>query len=38
MPDLTKIRRLVGYEPKYDLQATLEQVVAYEQFQASGGR
>jgi UDP-glucose 4-epimerase len=31
VPDLTKIRRLIGYERTYDLEGTLRQVVEYEQ-------
>ncbi len=29
-PDLTKIKRLIGYEPKYSLDQTLQQVIDYE--------
>ncbi len=29
-PDLTKIERLIGYEPKYKLDETLKQVIEYE--------
>jgi len=29
-PDLTKIRRLIGYAPKYSLDQTLQQVIDYE--------
>jgi len=29
-PDLTKIHRLIGYEPKYTLEQTLEQIIDYE--------
>jgi UDP-glucose 4-epimerase len=30
VPDLTKIKRLIGYRPKYNLQQTLEHIVEYE--------
>ena len=30
MPDLTKARRLIGYQPKYSLAETLQQVVDFE--------
>jgi len=30
VPDLTKIRRLIGYEPRFDLDAILTDVVAHE--------
>jgi UDP-glucose 4-epimerase len=30
VPDLTKIKRLIGYQPKYDLRQTLEQIIEYE--------
>jgi len=30
MPDLTKIKRLISYQPKYDLKRTLEQIIEYE--------
>jgi len=30
VPDLTKIRRLIGYEPKHPLEQTLRQVIEYE--------
>ena len=30
VPDLTKIKRLIGYQPKYDLDQTLEQVIEFE--------
>ncbi|MDY6913380.1 MAG: GDP-mannose 4,6-dehydratase [Planctomycetota bacterium] len=30
MPDLTKIKRWIGYEPKYSLEQTLQQVIDYE--------
>ena len=29
-PDLTKIRRLIGYEPKHSLEQTLRQIIEYE--------
>jgi UDP-glucose 4-epimerase len=29
-PDLSKVRRLIGYEPKYTLEQTLKQVIEYE--------
>lgn len=29
-PDLTKIKRLIGYEPEYTLEQTLEQIIKYE--------
>jgi len=29
VPDLTKIRRLIGYEPKRSLEATLGDVIQY---------
>ena len=29
-PDLTRIRRLIGYEPRYGLEETLAQVIEYE--------
>ncbi len=29
-PDLTKIKRLIGYEPKYSLTETLQQVIDFE--------
>ncbi len=35
-PDLTKIHRLIGYEPKYTLEQTLEQVIAYERGRMAG--
>jgi UDP-glucose 4-epimerase len=30
VPDLTKVKRLIGYQPKYDLRQTLEQIIEYE--------
>jgi UDP-glucose 4-epimerase len=30
VPDLTKIRNLIGYEPKYSLDETLDDVISYE--------
>ena len=33
VPDLSKIRRLVGYEPKLSLRETLQQVIDYEKNQ-----
>jgi len=30
VPDLSKIKRLVGFEPKYNLEQTLRQVIDYE--------
>ena len=29
-PDLSKVHRLIGYEPKYSLEQTLKQVIEYE--------
>jgi len=29
-PDLTKIKRLIGYQPRYTLEQTLKQIIAYE--------
>jgi UDP-glucose 4-epimerase len=29
-PDLSKVRRLIGYEPKYTLEQTLKQVIEFE--------
>lgn len=29
LPDITKVSRLTGYRPKYDLDSILEQVIAY---------
>jgi len=29
-PDLSKIRRLIGYEPKYSLEETLQQIIDHE--------
>jgi UDP-glucose 4-epimerase len=34
-PDLSKIRRLIGYEPKYSLEQTLRQVIDYERPRAA---
>jgi nucleoside-diphosphate-sugar epimerase len=31
-PDLTKIKQLIGYEPKHSLEKTLQDVIAYEKF------
>jgi nucleoside-diphosphate-sugar epimerase len=38
VPDLTKIKRLISYQPKYDLRQTLEQIIEYEKnrLQATG--
>jgi UDP-glucose 4-epimerase len=33
-PDLTKVRRLIGYEPAHTLESTLRQVIDYERAQA----
>ncbi|MCK4603025.1 MAG: GDP-mannose 4,6-dehydratase [Phycisphaerae bacterium] len=30
VPDLSKIKRLIGYEPKYTLEQTLQQIIDYE--------
>lgn len=30
VPDLGKIRRLIGYQPRYDLDETLDQIIEYE--------
>jgi UDP-glucose 4-epimerase len=30
VPDLTRIEKLIGYKPKYNLEQTLEQVIEYE--------
>jgi UDP-glucose 4-epimerase len=30
VPDLTKIRKLIGYEPRYSLRQTLQQVIDFE--------
>ena len=30
VPDLTKIKKLIGYRPRYTLDQTLEQIIAYE--------
>jgi UDP-glucose 4-epimerase len=29
VPDLTKVQRLIGYKPQYDLTQTLEQIIAF---------
>ena len=31
VPDVTKVRRLIGWEPRVPLEETLRQVIAYEQ-------
>ena len=38
-PDLTKIRGLIGYEPKYTLDETLDEIIEYEKnaLRANGG-
>lgn len=36
VPDLTKIRRLIGYEPEYNLDQTLQQVIEYEKARPAG--
>jgi UDP-glucose 4-epimerase len=38
VPDLTKIKRLIGFEPKYDLEQTLRQVIEHERKKAIGAR
>jgi UDP-glucose 4-epimerase len=30
VPDLTKVKRLIGYEPQYDLDQTLRHVIEFE--------
>jgi UDP-glucose 4-epimerase len=30
VPDLTKIKRLIGYQPRFTLQQTLQQIIEYE--------
>jgi nucleoside-diphosphate-sugar epimerase len=30
MPDLAKVRRLIGFQPRYSLDDTLAQVIEYE--------
>jgi UDP-glucose 4-epimerase len=37
-PDLSKIRKLIGYRPKHDLRQTLRQVVDYEKTAAGAQR
>ncbi|MFB3892970.1 MAG: GDP-mannose 4,6-dehydratase [Phycisphaerae bacterium] len=36
VPDLTKLKRLIGYEPKYTLEQTLRQVIEYEKTHHKG--
>ena len=38
VPDLTKIKRLIGYEPKYNLEQTLEQIIDYEKSRPASQR
>jgi len=35
-PDLSKIKRLIGYEPKFSLEQTLQQVIDYERARTEG--
>jgi UDP-glucose 4-epimerase len=35
MPDLTKIRTLIGYQPKYSLDQTLDEIIEYEKERSS---
>ena len=34
MPDLTKVKRLIGYQPKYTLEQTLREICEYERVKA----
>jgi nucleoside-diphosphate-sugar epimerase len=36
VPDLTKVRRLIGYQPERTLEETLRDVIAYEQGSLAG--
>ena len=36
VPDLTKIRRLIGYEPRYSLDETLGQIIDHERAELEG--
>jgi nucleoside-diphosphate-sugar epimerase len=38
VPDLTKIRRLINYEPRFTLEQTLRQVIDYEKKKGPGKR
>jgi UDP-glucose 4-epimerase len=38
VPDLTKIRRLINYEPRFNLEQTLRQVIDYEKKKGPGNR
>ena len=37
-PDLSKIKRLIGYEPKFSLEQTLSQVIDFERDRLGSGR
>jgi len=37
LPDLAKIRRLIGYAPTLDLPEILERIIGYERERMSGG-
>ncbi|MCJ7543409.1 MAG: GDP-mannose 4,6-dehydratase [Phycisphaerae bacterium] len=38
VPDLTKIRRLIGYQPTYNLEQTLAQIIEYERSRPASQR